>query len=289
MWDFQEILTKNHSFSFYSAYNAIEGQSVNWGVMPFSWYFTRALPKMLLTSSFLIPLGLNSTKDKKSSWLLFGPIIAFILAYSFLGHKEIRFIIYSVPVFNIIAALGLNDILNKLQNYNLNFIKYTTVLAIISTNLLATLFFTAASHSNYPGGEALKLLHQIEQCSPENKLTVFIDNYVAQTGASRFGEQCEFWKYKKEFGTLYNDLPRIDHNRSRLLLEINTQNLNEFYGSHAKIATVQQYDKVVLPENFGQGGIERIFDWLPGLGYKDSVAILKPIGYDKVKIEGEYK
>ena len=65
--------------------------------------------------------------------------------------------------------------------------------------------------------------------------------------------------------------------------------MNEFYGSHAKIATVQQYDKVVLPENFGQGGIERIFDWLPGLGYKDSVAILKPIGYDKVKIEGEYK
>lgn len=260
-------------------YNAIEGQSVNWGVMPFSWYFTRALPKMLLTSSALIPLGLNA---EKRSWLLFLPVFLFVLAYSFLGHKEIRFIIYAVPVFNIVAAFGLAKISEKLGSLKLNFVKYTAVSAVIGVNLLATLFFTSASHSNYPGGEALKKLHEIEPCDSTNKLTVFLDNFVAQSGASRFGEQCEFWKYQKEYGTLYNDLPRIEHENSRLILEINTQNLNEFYGSHAKIATVQSYDKVVLPELFGRSGsggmsFETVMGWMPSLGYKDSVVILKPI------------
>ena len=108
---------------------------MNWGVMPFSWYFTRALPKMLLTSSALIPLGLNA---EKRSWLLFLPVFLFVLAYSFLGHKEIRFIIYAVPVFNIVAAFGLAKISEKLGSLNLNFVKYTAVSAVIGVNLLAT-------------------------------------------------------------------------------------------------------------------------------------------------------
>lgn len=36
------------------------------------------------------------------------PYIVFILLISGLGHKEWRFVIYSVPAFNIAAARGAN-------------------------------------------------------------------------------------------------------------------------------------------------------------------------------------
>ena len=74
----------------------------------------------------------------------------------------------------------------------------------------------------------------------------------------------------------------------RLLLEINAQNLNEFYGTHAKLATVQQYERIVIPENFGRAGDWR--SWVPGLQFQDSVAILKPIrAFEKHSVPGDFK
>ena len=42
------------------------------------------------------------------------------------------------------------------------------------------------SHHNYPGGEALMKLHAHE--NERQSATVYIDNYAAQTGVSRFGQ-----------------------------------------------------------------------------------------------------
>lgn len=50
---------------------------------------------------------LGAILDKRIRGLLV-PYVAFIMLISGLGHKEWRFVIYSVPAFNISAARGAN-------------------------------------------------------------------------------------------------------------------------------------------------------------------------------------
>lgn len=49
---------------------------------------------------------IGSVSDPRVSVFLL-PYVAFVLLISNLGHKEWRFIIYTVPAFNIAAARGL--------------------------------------------------------------------------------------------------------------------------------------------------------------------------------------
>jgi alpha-1,6-mannosyltransferase len=69
--------------------------------MPSTWYFTSAIPRALLSSVVLIPFGLLL---ERRFWKLFFVTIAFITLYSFLPHKELRFIIYAFPLLNLPAA-----------------------------------------------------------------------------------------------------------------------------------------------------------------------------------------
>ena len=67
-------------------------------------YFTSALPRMLLGAFVLVPVGL--IVDTKSR-IFIVPSLLFVFVYSFLPHKEVRFIFYVIPLFNLIAALGI--------------------------------------------------------------------------------------------------------------------------------------------------------------------------------------
>ena len=75
-------------------FNALEGRSAEWGVMPFFWYFQSALPRACLTSLVFIPFAfLENEKNSKNQHMtrkILLPAIAFILLYSFNGHKELR-------------------------------------------------------------------------------------------------------------------------------------------------------------------------------------------------------
>lgn len=72
-------------------------------VSPFHAYFAVHLPKLLLTSSLLAVIG--AIVDHRIRTLLL-PSISFVFLLSFLGHKEWRFLVYVVPVFNVAAAKG---------------------------------------------------------------------------------------------------------------------------------------------------------------------------------------
>ena len=69
--------------------------------MPWHWYLTSALPRAQLLA---FPLAVVAPVVDPRVMRLVGPVALFVAAYSLLPHKELRFIIYAVPVANVAAA-----------------------------------------------------------------------------------------------------------------------------------------------------------------------------------------
>ncbi|GJE85804.1 glycosyltransferase family 22 protein [Phanerochaete sordida] len=162
-------------------FNVIQGNSAEWGVSPFHTYFAIYLPKLLLTSIVLAVFG--ALIDGRIRTLLF-PSTVFILLLSFLGHKEWRFLVYVVPVFNIAAARGATYLVTRRKGSLFGRLAFLLVAGSLSANLLATIVFTRSSMDNYPGGEALA--HFNDMYAGEPNVHVHISNLAAQTGASLF-------------------------------------------------------------------------------------------------------
>ena len=80
-------------------------------VSPIQTYFAVYMPKLLLSSTFLAPFGF--LVDSRLNTLVV-QALSFVACLSFLGHKEWRFIIYVVPLFNIAAARGARALLVSL-------------------------------------------------------------------------------------------------------------------------------------------------------------------------------
>ena len=208
-------------------FNTILNKSSEWGVMPFHWYFTSALPRSLLTSILFIPLGLidgwSIYKLKQNVINMAATILLFVSLYSFLPHKELRFIFYAIPIFNGIASIGISKLYRKIEknednntssttNNNNNLRRFFFVLILFgafTANLVLTGIFFNASYRNYPGGDSMRWLHLHEQPG-----SVHIDVASAMTGVSRFLEQNKNgWKYSKDekLGTVSSNYFKFDY------------------------------------------------------------------------------
>lgn len=199
-------------------FNVIQGHSSDWGVMPWHEYFTRSLPKLL---GLCYPIGLiGFIIDRKTSFLGINCLI-FISLMSFLKHKEWRFIVYVIPIFNLSTSVCLTKIGMMCPSIkNLRWYLFTIICAM---TIAQTMFTSYISYYNYPGGRALVDLHSIPVLANHTNLRVYIDDLAAQSGASRFmqledkdaGSHSRNWTYSK----LYDDQKRFDEEFEIIITE----------------------------------------------------------------------
>ncbi|TRY63051.1 hypothetical protein TCAL_00322 [Tigriopus californicus] len=218
-------------------YNIILNKSHNWGTLPWAWYFYSAIPRALCCTVPLVPLGLRL--DARTIRILF-PALGFVILYSFLPHKELRFIIYTFPVLNVAAAVACQRIW---RNMSRSWIWKVLALAVFGHFVANAAFSTLmlqVSQSNYPGGQALRLMQSI--VPPHQDLAVHMDVFSCQTGISRFLQgHDEHWVYSKTENVTEADLAQF----SFLIREVNECS-SRLLASFKIIGTVQQYDGISL-------------------------------------------
>jgi alpha-1,6-mannosyltransferase len=174
-------------------FNILNNGSLAYGTSPWYSYLAIHIPK---TCTIAIPFALYAFYEKPRIRRLLTPIISYVIIYSFLPHKETRFIFYVIPFINIAGGVGLFYIhSSSIFSITKKLIYYMTVLLII-TNLFVSGLMAYISSFNYPGGHALKAMNKIE--SPYKQVKVHIGVYTAQTGASRFGQINDKWIYDKD-------------------------------------------------------------------------------------------
>jgi len=172
-------------------YNTYQNQSHRWGVFPFHWYFslsrkckvrsidpprfrywTSALPRALMGALPLALLGV--ILDRRARFIL-APTLIFIFLYSFLPHKELRFIFYALPIFNLCAAIAISRLQNVSydkddeeknkkgkEKRSLYRLLLLCAIGLLALSAIVSAFSLFVSSHNYPGGYALKALHTVE-------------------------------------------------------------------------------------------------------------------------------
>ena len=219
-------------------YNVILNKSSNWGTSPFFWYFYSAIPRAMFTSVFLIPVGVFI--DRRTLQLVL-PSLTFVFLYSFLPHKELRFIIYVFPLLNVAVAEACKRFWeNRKKNYFRKFCCVGAILHIIANFILSILMLYISSY-NYPGGTAMWKFHELENSN--EKIHVHIGNFAAQTGVSRFIQLNNNCIYNKTENLSPEELTFFDH----LMVESSDTDLvNYLLKTHKKISEVEAFSNYSL-------------------------------------------
>lgn len=177
-------------------YNTILGKSSDWGTSPIYFYFSNALPKLLLNPilyAVCLPFGLRLSPGRD----ILIPQAVFIATYSLLPHKEWRFIIYTIPAVTAVSAGGAGWIWNRRHKSRLYGSLSAIMLVLLVGSFGASSILLHVSSLNYPGGEALTTLHQIVPKDVGKPVRVYMDNLACQTGVTRFQQVYALWNYDK--------------------------------------------------------------------------------------------
>ncbi|KAF3859517.1 hypothetical protein F7725_021916 [Dissostichus mawsoni] len=231
-------------------YNTILNKSSDWGISFDELEYTptyvlnlslsvvlllRCAPRSGLHAA-LRPLGLL---DRRMRFLLL-PTVGFILLYSLLPHKELRFIIYTFPVLSLVAARGCSFILCNYQKSWMYKVGSAVVVGQLLTNAAYSGLSLYVSHHNYPGGRALQELHRLMPGAAD--VFVHIDTYAAETGVSRFLEQNRNWRYDKreDLSLTHPDIKMYTH----LLMEANVTKIQQLQDTHQPLTFIEGYSNI---------------------------------------------
>ena len=140
-------------------FNVLRGVGNYYGVHPFHWYFSNALPVVLFTflpvfifGAFLLVKKLFFTKNFNNSheFTLLSLIFNYIIIFSCLGHKEFRFLFPIVPLIMVICGYGCfsflkNEQYSKKSFFNFDFkskIKILFISFLILANFPMLIYFS---------------------------------------------------------------------------------------------------------------------------------------------------
>ena len=180
-------------------YNTIEGKSSDWGTSPWHYYFTNSIPKLMMnpvTLSICLPAALLPRTTQRFSLGVLYPLLAFAATYSFLPHKEWRFIVYIIPGLTAVASAGASWIWTRRYRTVSSGLLSIMLLASVLLSFAASLVLLGISSLNYPGAEALQQLQSLPHHVTEVP-KVYLDNLCCQTGVTRFLQDSKPWEYDK--------------------------------------------------------------------------------------------
>ena len=173
-------------------FNAIRGSSSDWGVSPWHYYFTSALPRILMNPFVFALIGFSCLHPALSplarASLL--PSLLYIAIYSAQPHKEARFIFYTIPTLTAAAALGANYLSSRYSKSRL----YATLTLALALSVVASFAASTSmlllSSLNYPGGDALNQLYAIAGSSEPapSSIAAHADVLTCMTGLTLFGQ-----------------------------------------------------------------------------------------------------
>ncbi|KAK6755187.1 hypothetical protein RB195_013891 [Necator americanus] len=250
-----------------AVFNILENRSHEYGVSPFLWYFYSSLPRGLLASLPLAILGV--LLDRRIQHMILS-VLVFIFLYSFLPHKELRFVMYSFPVIDLSAAVFCARMyINREKSFNRRLLYFGCCLHIIA-NLLGTAALLYAGSRNYPGGDAITHLQWTQRVDANKPVSVYIDNACAQTGVSRFVQLYDAWEYNKTETLTPADMERFDF----LMIGTYSGNLKEIvmtnYTTHHRVMfAVPAFHRFTLKKT------SSFPFYYPQMIFKEKVAVLK--------------
>ncbi|EAS35263.2 alpha-1,6-mannosyltransferase subunit [Coccidioides immitis RS] len=173
-------------------YNVVSGKASDWGVHPWHFYFTSAIPRLLLnplTYLISIPLSCIVPARQRAALSLLTPSLAYIALYSLQPHKEWRFIIYTIPPLTTAAALGASYIwTHRTKSLLYRFGSISLILSTLAAFSISTFILLPVSMANYPGALALNKLHDQAHGS-KPVIAVHLDTLACQTGVTHFLEK----------------------------------------------------------------------------------------------------
>lgn len=245
-------------------YNTILNKSSNWGTVPYWWYFYSALPRSMLFTLLFLPFGIYQKQDHLMTKLNFVSIV-YVLIYSFLPHKELRFIIYVIPVLNVAAAVGaLRTVYWCRNNLKLRFLTVSALTILIGMNIIPTLLLSHISSLNYPGGNAFSFMHALNKNMKSDRLSAHICNAAAQTGVTRFGELHTNWTYSKDETFMFDSKKEYLSSFSLLLHE-------------GECPYVKRYETQAVINGFGGWKLNKQYPFIQVIK-KPKICILKVKG-----------
>ncbi|HZH17971.1 MAG TPA: hypothetical protein VE057_26705 [Archangium sp.] len=156
-----------HSALVYLDFNVVKNGAATFGTEPFSYYnrvLFRAMGGVTLVTAVLTLFAARRAPG------LFGVAAAFYLLHALQPHKELRFLVPSLPLFAALAGVGLDTVLRHLPPSPVRLALPLVVVAVAGFSGLRMGGLTFRDLGQYPGAKSLQ--NAWDDFGPANRLLI---------------------------------------------------------------------------------------------------------------------